>query len=128
MAITDSYTTYYFEDDQWDAPTLAATFKKMLLKWADALQKISRENNPLFLPFAPDDQEIECLRVTYWSRNKITFSWVELGEDGWAVDLTDIERFSTEPHEVRKESPEFGECDKDEFVAALINAEVLDGP
>lgn len=118
------FDLYYFEDDEWRAPTLADTFKKMLLKWADALKEIGEAKTPLFLPFAPGDESIECLRATYWENDKLTFSWVELAENGYAVDLVDVKTFSTRAYTLDRESPEFGECYKYEVISALTNAEV----
>lgn len=122
------FDLYYFDDNEWQAPTSADTFKKMLLKWAEALQDINEAKTPLFLPFAPDDEGIQCLRATYWGNDQLTFSWVELAENGYAVNLIDVQTFSTQAYTVSRESPEFGECRKHEVISALINAEVIDGP
>lgn len=122
------FDLYYFDDDEWEAPTSADTFKKMLLKWADSLEGINESKTPLFLPFSPEDESIECLRATYWGNDKLTFSWVKLAENGYDVDLIDIQAFSTQAYTLYRESPEFGECYKHEVISALINAEVICGP
>ncbi len=99
-------------------------FKKILMKWAEALQKISLENSPMFLPFAPEDQEIECLKASL-DGDRIVFTNAEVAEDGYAVDWDDLLSFITSPHEIRRESIEvFGEYNKDEIVSALMNAKV----
>lgn len=122
------YNLYYFEGDEWDAPSNAETFKRMLLKWAAMLQKHDSVDGPLFLPFAPDDEEIESLKVTFWEHDIVTFSWVELCENGWAVNFSDVESFNSDSHQVARQSPEFGEVYKDELITALINAEVVNIP
>jgi len=32
------YNLYYFDSEEYNAPSLGATFKKMLVKWADVLE------------------------------------------------------------------------------------------
>lgn len=122
------FNLYYFDNVEWQAPTLAEVFKKMLVKWADALQIIDEATTPLFLPFAPDDEDIECLRATYWVNGKLTFSWVAIEENGYAVDLTDVRGFSTKAYAISRESPEFGDYYKSEVISALLNAETVDKP
>ena len=121
------FDLYYFDNDEWQAPTSADTFNMMLLKWAGVLEGFNDPTSPVFLPFAPYDESIECLRATYWENDKLTFSWVEIGAAGWDVDLTDIQAFSTKAYTLYRESPEFGECYKNEVISALISAEIING-
>ncbi len=44
------YNLYFLEHgSEFAAPTSAGTFKKILVKWAEALQRISKESSPMFL-------------------------------------------------------------------------------
>jgi hypothetical protein len=120
-----TYDLYYSVDEKYAASTLGGVFKKVLIEWANALSKITAENSRLFLPFAPDDEGIQCLKATLRD-DEIAFAWVEVDESAYMVDFENVEVYSAAPHEIRKESPEFGECSKDQIVSALLNAQVLD--
>jgi len=121
------YDLYFFPGDGYDDVSLPAKAKDVfLLPWARAIQKSSDKGGPLFLPYAPDDEWIECLKAIL-KDDKIVLNLVQVGENGYAVDFGDFETFITSPHEIDEESPEvFGEFNKDEFVQALVEAEVID--
>ena len=120
------YDLYYFDSEQYVAPTRAAAFKKILVKWAKVLRESKAGSDPLFLPFAPDDQWTECLRAVQHD-NRIVLRYVRVSENGWAIDVNRLEDFMTAEHAVEKEDPEeLGNYDKDEFLAALIDAQVID--
>lgn len=120
------YDLYYFDSEQYDAPTLADTFKKILVMWANVLRESTAESGPLFLPFALDDEWTECLRAVQHD-NRIVLRYVRVSENGWAIDVDRLEDFMTAEHVVEKEDPEeLGNYDKDEFLAALIDAQVID--
>ncbi len=120
------YNLYFIESDsEFLQPSAGATFKKIVIKWAEVLQGISEER-PMFLPFAPDDQWTDCLKACLVS-NKIRLTFASLAEGGWGVFDFDLEDFITSSHKIRNESDEvIVECDKDEIIAAMINAEVID--
>lgn len=123
------YSLYYLDfsaGHEYEAPSLGGMFKKMLVKWANALRKINNENSPMFLPFAPDDQEIDCLKATLRG-DKIELTLAEVKGDGYAFDWNDIEGFVMSRHDTFRESAEvlavFG---KEEVIDMLLNARVVD--
>ena len=119
------YDLYYFESEQYDAPTLAATFKKILNKWANVLRESTIETGDLFLPYALDDEWTECLKAVQHD-NRIILRCTRVAENGWAINVSHLEEFMTSTHVVDKEANEvFGDYDKDEFIAALINAQII---
>jgi len=120
------YNLYFIESDsEFLQPSAGATFKKILLKYAEVLQDIS-EDSPLYLPFAPDDEWTDCLKARLVG-NKIRFTFASIAEGGWGVFDFDLTGFITSTHEIRTEFDEgIAECDKDEIIAAMINAEVID--
>jgi hypothetical protein len=118
------YSLYYFDSEDYNAPSSSESFKKILGKCTNALQKISSVNSPMFLPFAPEDEEVECLKATV-DGDKIVLTIVEVNENGYAVDWTEIEVFITSPQEIRNESAEvFGVYNRDDIVSGLMNARV----
>jgi hypothetical protein len=120
------YNLYYFDGDEYDAPTLGATFKKILIKWSNMLQDLNTDHGPLFLPFAPDDEWIECLKAIQHG-DRIVLRYVEVAENGWAIDTGRLEEFMTSPHVLDNEASDvFGDYDKEEFISALIDAHVSD--
>lgn len=123
-----TYYLYYFEGKEWDAATSADSFKKVLLKWADILEKYTVDRQTVFLPFAPDDHGIECLRTSCWFDKDISFSWVDVQEAGYSVDFSKMDEFCIASHVLQRESPEFGWCKDSEFIFALRNAEIIDDP
>jgi hypothetical protein len=120
------YDLYYFDSEQYHAPTLAATFKKILVKWANVLRVSNADIGPLFLLFAPDDQGTECLKAVQ-HENRVVLRHVWVAVSGYQIDFEQIEDFMTSTHIVKKEDPEeLGNYDKDDFISALINAQVVD--
>lgn len=108
------------------AESSALLFKQILVKWAHALRLMNDEKSPMFLPFAPDDQDIGCLMAS-WDGYKIEFTSVQVKEDGHAFDWDDIEGFIISPHEIYPKPYEpVGEYEKEEVVAALLSAHILD--
>lgn len=123
-----TYSFYWMnlEKFQEAAESSALLFKQILVKWAHALRLMNDEKSPMFLPFAPDDQEISCLKAT-WNGDKIDFALVEVKEGGHAFDWDDIEGFIISPHETYPQSyVPIGEFEKEEVVAALLSAHILD--
>jgi len=121
------YNLYFIEDDsEFLAPTFGGTFKKIVNKWAEVLQTISKERSVMYLPFDPDDQWTDALKAALVA-TKIEFNWVRLAVGGWGVFDYDLTGFITSAHKIDEESEEIlGEFDKNEIVSALINAKVID--
>ena len=95
-------------------------------KWANALRGIDAENSPMFLPFAPEDEWIECFRADFQD-GMIKFTRVDVAEGGHEFPWNDIEGFITSPHEILDTAyTEFADFDKDELLAALQNPDVVD--
>ncbi len=119
------YDLYHFESEQYDAVTLAATFKKILITWANVLRESNIENGELFLPYALDDEWTECLKAVQQD-DRIVLRYTRVAENGWAINVSHLEEFMTSTHVVDKEANEvFGDYDKDEFIAALIDAQII---
>ena len=120
-----TYDLYYVEGEYYDAPTPGGVFKKILSKWATVLGSISDSNGPMYLPFAPDDQWVDCIMATP-KGNRLVMSVARVAETGYSVDFSDLESFIRSPHPVDHTDECFGEFEKDEFVFALLHAEVID--
>ncbi len=118
------YDLYYFESDQYDGPTLAHSFAKVLVRWAEVLQRESVASSVL-LPFALDDQWTECLKAVQIGR-RIILKHVVAAVSGYQIDVDDLEDFMTSPQGLKSESSEiFGDYDKEEFIAALLNPKLI---
>ncbi|MBX3265699.1 MAG: hypothetical protein KF831_03245 [Acidobacteria bacterium] len=118
------YDLYYFESDQYDGPTLAHSFAKVLVRWAEVLQRESVASGVL-LPFALDDHYTECLKAVQIGR-RIILKYVVAAVAGFQIDVEDIEDFMTSPQDLESESSEiFGDYDKEEFIAALLNPKLI---
>lgn len=118
------YDLYYFESDQYDGPTLAHSFAKVLVRWAEVLQRESVASGVL-LPFALDDQWTECLKAVQIGR-RIILKYVVVAVSGYDIDVDRIEDFMTSPQDLKSESSEiFGDYDKEEFIAALLNPKLI---
>lgn len=120
-----TYDLYYFDREQYQAPTPAATFKKIMIKWANVLREWNVKTATLFLPFALDDEWTECLKAVRHS-DRVVLRYVRVAVNGWSIDVDHLEDFMTSEHVVEKEAGEvFGEYDKDDFISALINAQII---
>jgi hypothetical protein len=127
-----AYSFYFIDDETHDSITSGAEIsngqlcKWLFGKWAHALRNIDVEKTPMFLPFLPDDQEIECFQAEY-RNGVINFTRVDVQEDGWDFDWNNIEGFIISPHEIRDQQyVPIGGFEKDEVISALINARVDD--
>lgn len=119
-----SFYWMHLENFQAAAESSTALFKQILVKWAHALREMNDEKKVMFLPFAPDDQEIACLKAR-WNGDKIEFAMVEVKEDAVTFDWNDIEGFIVSPHEIYHEPyVPIGEFAKVEVVDALLNAHI----
>lgn len=122
------YDLYHLDSPRYEkyrAPTLGGVMKNIILVWVQALDSQSDSDRPLFLPFAFDDEWVDCLKATQLHDNFV-FRRVRVREYGWAVDFSDLESFISSPHEIESESPEIlGEYERNEIMAALLNAEVI---
>lgn len=120
------FDLYYFDSEQYEAPTLAATFKMILTKWAEVLRTRNAGEGPLFLPFAPQDQWTECLMAVQRG-DRVIIRDVRVAVSGYQIDVDNLEDFMSSAHVVKKEHPEeFGDYEKNEFISALIDAQVVD--
>jgi len=118
-----SYSAYYFDVDKYAALPSGEILKEIFVQWANALTNIGNGQS-IFLPFSLDDEWVECLQVTQHGE-KLTYQYVRVSENGWALDVTDLSEFMASAHHVRKVMPEIaGECEKSEFISALLNAKV----
>ena len=120
-----TYDLYYVEGEEYDAPTLGGVFKNVLSKWASALGTIGENRGPMYLPFAPDDQWVDCLLATP-KGNRLVMNVARIAESGYSMDFSDLESFIRSPHQIDQSQDSFGEFDKGEFISALLNAEVID--
>jgi hypothetical protein len=122
-----TYNLYYFDSEKYGAPTLGGVFKKVLIEWAHALENISGQNVSFFLPYAPDDQETECLKLSPL-HERFVVERVTVKESGFNINIDNLEEFITAPHEIYAESAEvLGEFDRRELVSALRNAQIVGG-
>lgn len=120
------YNLYFLEDcSEFAAPTSATTFKKILNKWAESLTEMDEGSEPLYLPFAPDDQWTDCLRAALVGE-EISLNFVRVADNGWGVFDFDLKGFNNSPHVVKIESPIFGKDRKGELISALLNAAAID--
>jgi hypothetical protein len=119
------YDLYYVKGEEYDAPTLAGVFKNVLVKWANALQNTRDQSDPLYLPFAPDDQWVDCLMATP-SGDRLELKAVKVAQSGYSMNFSDLESFITSPQQVIESHKTIGEFDKDQFISTLINADVVD--
>ena len=120
------YDLYYFDSDQYYAPTPAAAFKIILIKWAKVLQESNRNGaTRLFLPFDLDDEWTKCLRADL-NDDRVILRYVKIEVNGYEVDVDHLENFMTSTHGIEEEGSElFGDYDNEEFISALINAQVI---
>ena len=119
------YDLYYFVGGEFEGLTETAIVKKILAKWAGVLIDHRAKDHPLFLPYNLEDESVECLRAIQ-DADKIILRLVRVNENGWAVDVNDLGGFMISPHEILEESPDaFAEYNKDEFIAGLVNARVI---
>jgi len=119
------YSLYYFDSEKYDAPTYGGMFKKVLIECANALQNATREDAPLFIPYAPDDQETECLKLSPLGE-RLVIERVTVKDRGFNLNIDYLHEFITSPHEILAESGQMlGEFDWQEVIYALTNAEVM---
>lgn len=121
-----TYSFYWMDLEKFQAAESSVVlFRQIVAKWAHALEQMNDHKSLMFLPFAPNDQEISCLRAT-WKGQKIEFASVDVKEDGVAFDWDDIEGFIISSHETYPHSYlSIGEFEKEEVVAALLDASDL---
>lgn len=121
-----TYNLYYFGSDQFDAPTQGGVFKNLLIKWAKVVFAHNVTDDPLFFPYAPDDQWTECIK-TIQHDNRLTLTNVKVDVSGYQIDMDNIEEFMTSSPRIFWESDELlGKVDKNEFISALLNSQVID--
>ncbi|MGD9564002.1 MAG: hypothetical protein AB7F88_18255 [Pyrinomonadaceae bacterium] len=122
-----TFNLYFLEDgSEFLAPSSGATFKNIVIRWAEVLRTINSENSPMFLPYDADDQWTDALKATLVA-GRIELRWVRLAEGGWGVFDYDLAGFIASAHKVTEESDELlGEFNKDQIVSALIHAEVIE--
>lgn len=108
------------------APTSGGTFKNIVLEWVEVLRTVTTENSPFFLPYGPDDEWTDCLQAVVRDE-KIVFTDVRVGREGWTISFNDLKEFITFPHEIFEVRTEFPEYGRDEVISALIDAQVIDG-
>lgn len=122
----DLYFLNSIQSRKYEAATLGGIMKNIILVWVKVLESKSENYGSLFLPFAYDDDWVECLEATQHD-DKLAFRRVRVLEPGWAFDFGHMEEFISSPHEIEEGSPEvFGEYDKNEIIHALLNAEIID--
>jgi len=123
--VYDLYHLDFPHYEKYRAPTVGGVFKNIVFEWVKALDSPTLDQ-PLFLPYAFDDEWVDCLKALEQC-DKVIFKLVRIDENGWAVNFSDLNEFITSPHKICQESAEiFGEYNKDEILAALLNARVID--
>jgi hypothetical protein len=96
--------------------------KKVIEQWASILADLG-DNGMVYLPHSLY-QVVECLRATK-EEVSITFRCVTLSDDGWSVDLNDINSFVNSKHNVIHTYPQdFGRYNSVELIEALRQAEI----
>jgi hypothetical protein len=121
-----TYSSYYFDKEEYEHLTNGEVLKKIFVQWAEALARLDNEDGMLFLPFNLDDEWVDCFKVI--CRNgKLLFKNVRVDENGWALDVRDLNSFMTSSHKVLKESNQtYGEHDKEEVIKAVSEAKVTE--
>ena len=83
------------------------------------------DNGELFLPFALDDEWTECLKAVQRD-DKVVLRYVRVAVSGYQINVAHLEDFMTSTHAVDKEASDvFGAYDKDDFIRALIDAQII---
>lgn len=119
------YNLYYFDSEMYEAPTPAETFRKILVRWGILFREQNLCDGTIYLPYAPDDQWTDCLEVDT-SGECVSVKTVRVDVSGYQIDIEKIENFVTStPVIVGYISPAFGVYDKEDFISALINAQVV---
>ncbi len=121
------YSLYYFSTEEFEASTMTGAFKKVLEFWAAELENREVEDErPLFLPYAPCDQDVECLEAIFDNGN-IVLRDVDVAFSGYYIDMHNLEIFMNTPHKLLKESKEIiGKFEKQVLIDALRNPLLLD--
>ena len=119
------YDAYYFEAEEYEHLSCPAILKAILAQWAEALANSDDRNASLFLPFSFDDEEVDCFRARV-DGDKVVLSYAQVWENGYALNVADLNEFMRSEYQILEESPEIlGAFTKRELISALLNAEVV---
>jgi hypothetical protein len=118
------YDSYYFVlwDRQGDpGPPVV---RRVLAQWADAVERLRSAQSTVYLPFSLDDQSVEAFKARLVD-HKVALRCVTLAENGYMINLDDVNDFIQEAHRVLHEYPQdFGAYERADLVAALRNARI----
>ena len=129
------YDCYFIDNPAYNG-TSQETFRKVLLRWASALSRNTKNGQTLFFPFVPDDEWTEALKGTI-DGDSIVLTRGILGVPGFGIDFDNLEDFIVAPKGLTSTPASFTEVgasrsfsirvDLDEFIQELKNPCVIDG-
>jgi|SRR5579859_7909962 len=116
------YDGYWFGWDPQGA-SVERVLQSVLAQWAPALARLNASES-LYLPFSLDDESVEAFRA-HLADHKVSLRCVTLRENGYMVNLADLNDFMHGAHRIIREDPQdFATYERRDLVAALQNVRI----